>query len=88
MPRDAFPRASCRGGAQALVLPLLLQHVVVLVKYHSKLLYVLAEAVLEIAWEWEIFAQQRNLTADRGFHRCRARSFSRSFRTRARAKHA
>lgn len=54
---------------QALCLPLLLQHVVVLTKYHSVGLYVFLEIILEIAWEWEILAQQGNLTAERGFHR-------------------
>ena len=39
--------SSAPSWARTLFLPLLLQHVVVLVKYHSKLLYVLAEGVLD-----------------------------------------
>ena len=53
----------------SVTLPLLAQHVVVLLKYHSMPLYAAIEFCLEVAWEWEIFSQQPNFNAAHGFHR-------------------
>ena len=52
----------------AVSLPLVGQHLGVLVKYHNLGLYVLINLVLEIWWEWELFQQQQQLTRARGYH--------------------
>ena len=56
-------------AVQAVTLPLLLQHLVVLLKYHHVVLYALCELTLEIIWEWEVFAQQGSFTSANGFQR-------------------
>lgn len=52
----------------AVSLPLVGQHLGVLVKYHNLGLYVLINLFLEIWWEWELFQQQQELTRARGYH--------------------
>ena len=52
----------------AVSLPLVGQHMGVLVKYHNLGLYALINLFLEIWWEWEIFQQQQQLTRARGHH--------------------
>jgi len=49
-------------------LPLVGQHVGVLIKYHNLGIYVLINLILEIWWEWELFQQQQQLTRARGYH--------------------
>ena len=52
----------------AVSLPLVGQHMGVLVKYHNLWLYALINLFLEIWWEWEVFQQQQQLTRARGHH--------------------
>lgn len=49
-------------------LPLMMQHVVVLFKYHSVPFYAACELALEIFWEWEIFAALNLLTVENRWH--------------------
>ena len=48
-------------------LPLVVQHLVVLVKYHSTVAYGLCELAIEIWWEWEIFANLGDLSVENGY---------------------
>ena len=37
-------------------LPLVMQHWIVLLKYESKLIYILLECIIEAWWEWTVFS--------------------------------
>ena len=50
-------------------LPLVVQHWMVLIKYHSQSTYVLVQLLLEVAWEFEVFANIRNVSNENGFDR-------------------
>jgi len=49
-------------------LPLMLQHLVVLSKYHNYMVYAAAEMSLEIFWEWELFAALNVFSVENGYH--------------------
>jgi hypothetical protein len=52
----------------AVTLPLVGQHLGVLMKYHSIPVYALVNLCLEIWWEWELIGQQKMFKREWGYH--------------------